>query len=1534
MSKIFNGNYTKLDDDVSFQLVRTNPILTTNTKLMYDGENMYFESYNANSLLSNTDYKNVKIKGVSPFNVDIRKFLVGTGDSAYNVFQKASDLSISDTFDEQFETMYWCGAESINSKMYTQELGFIAPLYLRKKLPNYFVIFKVPGPSNFNLKYNNLNQITDNIFEYDSDIFKKAKIVKSFDLREGTVIGNYIRKYTEQKNFEFDKSIFVNFSSKEITYYGIDKYEGVLTSKTENFETELLENDNTVYHSDDWITSGFYRNNLIFPYIINFEFLFDDNDTKDYRFARYFGMYCNDIDLFDFEAKYNDGVVVVDNPESLLKETIVSPIKKDIGLIFSKDEDLDSYVFDKSNPYSFYYIKDKFNNLHQVNNIYENFYTNNGTKIIDIADIKFDLSSVCGFNLDSVSASCERLNRFGKDEFAFTVNEKFRQGESIYFFNNIYKNTEDSDSDIESYNYVTLVASNSIDEDGKELLKPGEFIDNVFSINGTKEDMINALCGAINSLDDDVHFFDAISNGDTIVLRCVYSDNNDGIDFTIECDDSLLINERITLNSNTNGLEGGCSYEGCTFKVKKEDINQFKYGRYLKSSYDNVNNAKVISCVPYINDDNIIDDDYYEVSTDENGKYIDISNTNQVEIVDRFYPKFGILSFFPLKDFDFDTVFSSYGSTTAFEKECKRLDDISDAQIKELEKEIENNPSLAALLDEDSDSDYFNYFEFEEEKEFDVSYYSRKKITSLADGYLKDSNGKYINNEYDYFMENLIPELTTKSKVVPYIVKWGFYDEQKDSCENPYRLNMSKIFGTSNLSSNTFTNMFSKDVHTHSMPYYLTQNIDFCNGDNYQYIFNNTNIYSNLNSDDKTEYDVFVDRCIETFMRTDKNIFDELLYCKTDKNKRFVKKYSRFMFGNDSNNATTLFRGVKFNIIKLLNDNDIYTSEFNEYKFTFLYIPVELSSIYFNNTVYFVKNDTFKYIIGFVVVNTMSGGVNVNSVVSNSYNIKDFCKAYMYGGCYGLLNQPVENNVFNNSTNQQKVTIENMLLDDVFDIYRDENGFIDIEHIGVVGTSIKQILKNLDNIDSIDSILIHDKSNSIKFKFSNIETEDENKLYISPYFEDTKINIGNGLMFVDITFNNIKNENGEYVMFKDFYNVFEQLSTYHIKNNINDDAILNSNSNNVRYYSTTNDKYRIEIEDPISFNTYDILTSIPTIVPGSGVGYPSCSSIGLKNDVNDLNVKTINRYSGYYNPICNDILMFDDYKNSMVENKSKLFKFSNTKFDVDYSDIYGKFGVIKNVWFHKVNEDYPNNIITMTSPFYPVLNQFALDYRDYNIFESNWDKDYFTVQTGLNSNMKYPGTGGMLNKISMFGSKYMNVPETVTIDTFNNCEDWNDDFITDPTLIESDIMYKEINGNVVNFYLFLYKRIVRYFAEETNLRDEFVQYINPTYSYGNKITIEDDIKAYVEKNIMKLYELESIRIWVKRNKVGIYDKDIDNDYVTYLSYNNTNKIKNGLQKINTFNIQNTGNLFDRKIVYNLRNGYEEKFGFSITLKKI
>ena len=149
------------------------------------------------------------------------------------------------------------------------------------------------------------------------------------------------------------------------------------------------------------------------------------------------------------------------------------------------------------------------------------------------------------------------------------------------------------------------------------------------------------------------------------------------------------------------------------------------------------------------------------------------------------------------------------------------------------------------------------------------------------------------------------------------------------------------------------------------------------------------------------------------------------------------------------------------------------------------------------------------------------------------------------------------------------------------------------------------------------------------------------------------------------------------------------------------------------------------------------------------------------------------------------------------------------------------------------------------------------------------------------------------------------------------------------------MMWKEIGTSTVNFYLFLHKRIVRYFIEETGLRETFSKYLNPEYSFGNTNTLDDDIEEYVEKNILKLYELNELTIWVKSRKMRVNDKLIDNDYVSALGLKDAYRKNNGFNKQTGASIQKlTTDAFDRKITYNMKNGCMETFGFSFKIKKI
>lgn len=399
----------------------------------------------------------------------------------------------------------------------------------------------------------------------------------------------------------------------------------------------------------------------------------------------------------------------------------------------------------------------------------------------------------------------------------------------------------------------------------------------------------------------------------------------------------------------------------------------------------------------------------------------------------------------------------------------------------------------------------------------------------------------------------------------------------------------------------------------------------------------------------------------------------------------------------------------------------------------------------------------------------------------------------------------------------------------------------------------------------------------------------------------------------------------------DEFEKFNEYSVNHIKKMIDKQKSIEDDNNIVEYID--ND-FSINIQHPDTISVYDIFTCTPVIVNNNQKSVVGSVDVDLKPDVNTLRMKMINRYSGYYNPIFKDVLFFKNINYIDEEKKEQECHFSNTSFDYTYSDNYGKFGIINNMWFHKVNDNGKDIINTLT-PYYPLTGQYALDLKDYNIFSSNWDMYYHTRQLDLINSENCRNVSSMNNGLCMFGSKYLNVPEVIEINGFEqNGWDgtWNEDWITNQDACPGEIMHNEINDNSVDFYLFLTKRIIRFFKDK--LRDEFKKYISGDYSYGIA-GIEDDMEEYIKKNILKLYKLEKVRMFVRRTKKGQHNSKIENDYNAYLKEDPTYFMSKGFTEVKTMTMTKINrNDFDRKIVYNLRRGSKEDFGFSFFLRKI
>lgn len=1650
-----NTKYVKLDDGVSFALVRTNPKLTTNTKLMYNGKKMYMESYASGELLNRMTYKNVPVKPNSTFNKDIISFLVGSGSQAYSVYQNFSDTTISDSFDNQFETMYWCGAEYIDSSFYDEEIGFVAPLYLREKMPNYFLIFRLDTPSNYNLNVNDQGNKLDSTFDFKTDILDKAVLIKTFDLREGSILGKYIRNYVNQDEFEFDKSMYVNFSNGEVTYYGINRFNGVLEKKVENFENELQKNDNPVLYDDKWFTEGFERNNLIFPYIMNIEYLFDDDNFKhgedeDYDFARYIGVYCNNIEFGEFS---------------------------DFTELEESGKTQDSAI---------YYFEDIQKKFHRYSN------NENGLKI-DCKDASdFDIKLITGFERERVTGYAEPLDIYegfiNRAQYGFEILKPLEPGDwiGIEYNGHVDRYFADNKNISAGVKYDMLI---------------GEYSDFRFSVSGnsTVNDIAAALVNSVNRNKESM--FEARCSDNVVVFYA----KREGEEYNgseiggakILMESSLLYNKKISLpiynnvtHSDDIPVTGGVTLFGnyykdyfcgaCVvdideksdtykniFKIYADESVFFDIDRYLKTN--NGSGRKIRYNMMYINVDGKIDPEYRLVivedapleNKDDVGYDISVSSTYQVEIMDIFKPNHGVLSWFPLKDFDFDMHYSTYGQYRAFMDECNAL------SKKVTYKQKYNTDDTYADSNKSSTQD-------------DTIY----GIKELAKSPFFDDYGDSLQTEYDYYFEQYHPDLCTMSKTAPYISKWGYYDEQKDSCENPYRLNVSKVFGVSNLSANTYLRNCDVKEYTHSMPYYMTLDTpDY--GKDYQYIASDE-VYS-IHNGSKSQYEInvvndgdgfqtffdCVDYWINMFKNTDEDKFSYFFSGKKY-GKRFDRKYSRLSGGDKFHNPSTLFRGVKFEVVRQYNGLDKRTSEYNDYKFSFIYIPVMIDSMIFNSTVHFVKNDTFKFIVGIIFVNTMLGTYDHNIF---NRGVDYFNKGFLYAACKDIIrpenskkykynltlsqgetvigneenvyseiwekNYDISNNKNNtfymwrgdddsifvtkkeiitkddilgefniddgiknikpveikydfvspisnkkedgfkilweqyyenyDTTIYRYKTFEyygeisceirvpnieftNLIFTDVCDIdwtYYDENYFggykADISNLHFKSESIQNILINMGS-DSVQSIKIY--NDKLGREFKNGENEVEIKVDIESGDITIKTDNPNDTIFesfdgyiedlrMDIVIEDKFDTNFDSLGLKDYFTVFNQLSMYNITESIN-------NNYNVKYHSTVEDsKFKIRVIEPDSIEIEDRYEAYPVTITQNNKSIVGSVEIKEKQDVDKIGIKVINRYSGFYNPIFNDILYYDDYTYTKTvgrlssDEKFEL-PYSNTNIDYNYSDSYGDFGVIKNMYYHKTNTSISDKILTSKKPVYPAINEYALDYRDYNIFSSSWDEGYFISQDNLDDVSVYEGIGSMKEGLCMFGSKYLNLPDYIFIDTFENGKLWDEKMsmdIRDNT--NTEIMYKEIDNRSVRYHLFIEKRLKRHLKEI--LEDIFKKYINKNYSFGNKGTIEDDVDEYVEKNLLKLYKVDKIYMYIKSDRMSINDRVIENEYLKYMNKSNEAKIKNGFPVINVDGdgkmlvdskfIMGKINEFDRFVTYNLKPGFKESFGFGVSFKR-
>ena len=1562
-------------DNVSEMLLRTNPKLTTNLKLITNGDKIWMESYSASATLSDSRYKSVCVSPLSSYNKDLVKFYDGLETTtAYKVMEEYDNESVKDNYAAQYESFYWAGCERIDSLEYDEDLGIVAPLWISDKLPDMFVVFRVDNPA-ISLPSQ------DKEFDFREDILDKCTIVRTFDLTENTPIGKYIRNYANSKGFPKSPLTLSLDPDTILTYNGISYKNGEFTSADEHCHELLFEHDDTILSLDKHITQGFERNGIVCANLINMEFLFDDNKPDNFTINRYFGLYCNAISDADFELNterlqymHNE---YKGNPSkfSLYEQrnlTAENPNGVEIPFIPRSNTYRIPQQDDLNNLNCVFCVKDINNSMHDISKIH---HTQN-SQTITLTDRELKLNLLKGLVPLETSAPCTYESEPISAQVSMTVNRNIPTYTKISLWQTIAGNTT---------LIGELVSSYMTDENDTPLDTEGWYDYDQFYGKGTTEKIAEAICNSFKATFD--VGISAYRNGSTVILSADNpSSTYETYSITIgNCTDTGCI-------TMPNGsFRGACNFGHLV--VAKENIGSFTEGDYVRSlsrnGYARITAITInTSCAE--KDDHTLkynDGLKYNVLTDYD--VYGVTRNNTVETFREFVPSFCRLSFFPVKDFNCSTygksVWGEMGEldyekalieniTSETESDFSEISDIQPLETVSaeiggyrLDITLDSDDDILPIGDEDSyllrveqigdpnDETYEVTLDFVAENTRGIeSEYNKITKTGFNFSTLSTSlnrNGEvYIDNEYTRCYENYATELMLLSKTQPWICKW-VTDGGTDVRDNPYRLNTNQAFGQLSFSPDhrSFspdTNLFNQEwgYIFDRVPERMTEGNDVTKiwsyigesvvKDEGGTIYDN-NLERNLKSPDKDWFD--------TYFKRDYLIYGDDTFADTLDH---IRKYTLFRGGTNNVSSSTFFMGAKIELIEkadwteqvsnnLANIKKQYSGNMDGYRFTSLIVPVAVTDATAIGDIKtkVIRNDIFKFVVVLVyVVRQYNDAISVitdDEPEMHSIAIDTINRYVLYSPQDNVLNVEHTNPIIMTGAgritrieqdgNTYTITGENTNFTNDFIPYTDHNVIDEFEY------KKQLVVVRFYTPNGIKKYSVF----TIKDVISDTEMTaelDETAQSQNPYDTYSRLEGAHIPLWQNDTdfyggtppTDNLRDDtiyfiaNCDYAQFASALNRCVFGSIFHDINVMQkENVVYELIDKNGAFHSSENGEY-----------PYALMFVRPK--DNAKYEYLTMRFNGSTVDyaIHPNDAFPMFRHGWDFTPHRTEILK---YKDPYIENITSQLtprqmyllessRHKNTCFASDYNT----FGKIYDLLFHRAN-DRNSNVFRLKEgdkPLYPVDNKFAIGSRTYNVFNSPWDKGHYTTTLSEISEADSHGTLSMKEHKSFLSTTAMRTPDTIKLETFVPSEE-QEDLVT--------CICSENNGNVT-FDLLVEKRLIQYFTE--HLTPLFREYIAVEYSYGDKTTIDDDIEAYIRQNILPLYQLEEINFYVRETTSNTQTFDY-----SFIAQPDNMKKRNGLAINKTFGIRTTESNFDRHITFNTKPKRAYSFGLSVKITR-
>jgi len=1085
----------------------------------------------------------------------------------------------------------------------------------------------------------------------------------------------------------------------------------------------------------------------------------------------------------------------------------------------------------------------------------------------------------------------------------------------------------------------TLVATSS--------LSAGRISGTYFSSNGTNGQIAGAIAACINNIDK----FRAITNGNEVYVISKFpgyklmnsavllrSDNTASFvtieDSSIDSSNELELSD-LALQAYENGvftLRGG--YRNMrSAKISIDSLGAIGVGDLIQAKGGKTY-AAVLDIVDDIND---LTGDYKIVIFDRN---IEISE-GVYKVYSNFRCEMGLFSCYDFYDMDFDFY------------------DESNSDLKELSLETIENTAYAPAGDETLlgtellNEDYFK----------DSSALFANLLPVLNQETPDSQEATMIKSEFDRLNENFVNELTTNSRVVPSINKFVL-EGAKTVRNNPYYLNVNEAFGRTNFAPDLEVRERDPKGFSHEW-FYISDLPDY-----FTYLnVNKSFSYVNFIGDTKLEKNLFMSTEHDYFNiylvgegynlnsvgELEEDFDDFKLFAKT----QLDKKYSIFKKGSDSAFASTFFNGIKV-VLKHRKEsiNEIPTefiqdSSANGYRFSTV---VKFNTNAESNTIRYdvIKNDVFKFVILFIEV--------------------DLNERYVDGKINRRLLYTLTNKlaIDGDSFGYDDIEISGALI--FSGINFNAPGPYEIPAVTHVNGSVPSLDLQLavlnDNLYGdieIDYGFEDEDGNPIPYYVTvkNIKTFDTLVIDGAPKTADG--------VALDPTYIPYSTQLSAKYTYKQggknaHSNFLKALSAGRVADLINNKSPL------INYTTIDKNGNQIESGFVIAFEDGKEIVKESSIISVQDTNKPSTYS--LFNGTIGYNISERNpyypfliRHSGNYTVSMNPVLTFTDVYNHhkiernylnqlalLFENdlKNRLYKHSiSDQAEIDRAIAYYKkynragiafnvgfisgehdlnWAIIKNHFYHKVNEDNPTGVTKLSEsseflPVYPLIGEIAIDKKDVNVLRSSWENDYYVRSAAGGDSTSVPGTLSTKETRSYLSSTIMKLSDSYSIFDFEyqTAGDQGElESILRNRNNESPVVFLETEDRImIDFYVS--DSIVDKFSK-TGVLNEISKYVLPEFSENDKTTIEDDVERYVNNNLISVFSIDDIELFVSKRK---------NQASSIESVDSIDLIDNGgFIKDDEFSITKHANsAINFRLIYNKSLGYSYIIRPLIKIKK-